>query len=101
MERFTAKLREVTRQDKGKPQILPPELLSIAGLKRDEAADVFGFLGFRVTKETKTETVGEETKETEILMIQPKFKKHKAPKRDERQIDPSSPFAALAALKKK
>ena len=101
MERFTAKLREVTRQDKGKPQVLPPELLSIAGLKRDEAADVFGFLGFRVTKETKTETVGEETKETEILMIQPKFKKHKAPKRDERQIDPSSPFAALAALKKK
>lgn len=101
MERFTAKLREVTRQDKGKPQILPLELLSIAGLKRDEAEDVFGFLGFRVTKETKTETVGEETKETEILMIQPKFKKHKAPKRDERQIDPSSPFAALAALKKK
>ena len=101
MERFTAKLREITRQDKGKPQILPLELLSIAGLKRDEAEDVFGFLGFRVTKETKTETVGEETKETEILMIQPKFRKHKAPKHDEKEIDPTSPFAALAALKKK
>lgn len=101
MERFTAKLREVTRQDKGKPQILPLELLSIAGLKRDEAEDVFGFLGFRVTKETKTETVGEETKETEILMIQPKFRKRKAPKRDEKEIDPTSPFAALATLKKK
>ena len=100
MERFTSKLREVTRQDKGKPQVLPLELLSIAGLKRDEAAEVFGFLGFNVTKETQTVTVGEETKETETLMIQPKFKKHKkAPK--EEKIDESSPFAALAALKKK
>ena len=100
MERFTSKLREVTRQDKGKPQVLPLELLSIAGLKRDEAAEVFGFLGFNVTKETQTVKVGEETKETETLMIQPKFKKHKkAPK--EEKIDESSPFAALAALKKK
>lgn len=100
MERFTSKLREVTRQDKGKPQVLPLELLSIAGLKRDEAAEVFGFLGFNVTKETQTVTVGEETKETETLMIQPKFKKHKkAPK--EEKIDETSPFAALAALKKK
>ena len=100
MERFTSKLREITRQDKGKPQVLPLELLSIAGLKRDEAAEVFGFLGFNVTKETQTVTVGEETKETETLMIQPKFKKHKkAPK--EEKIDETSPFAALAALKKK
>ena len=100
MERFTSKLREITRQDKGKPQVLPLELLSIAGLKRDEAAEVFGFLGFNVTKETQTVTVGEETKETETLMIQPKFRKHKkAPK--EKKIDETSPFAALAALKKK
>ncbi len=100
MERFTSKLREITRQDKGKPQVLPLELLSIAGLKRDEAAEVFGFLGFNVTKETQTVTVGEETKETETLMIQPKFKKHKkAPK--EEKIDETSPFAALASLKKK
>ena len=80
--------------------VLPLELLSIAGLKRDEAAEVFGFLGFNVTKETQTVTTGEETKETETLMIQPKFKKHKkAPK--EEKIDETSPFAALAALKKK
>lgn len=100
MERFTAKLREVTRQDKGKPQVLPLELLSIAGLKRDEAEEVFGFLGFRVTKEKQTTTVGDETKETEILMIQPKFKKRKTEAKDE-PVDMSSPFAALAALKKK
>ncbi len=100
MERFTAKLREVTRQDKGKPQVLPLELLSIAGLKRDEAEEVFGFLGFKVTKEKQTTTVGEETKETEILMIQPKFKKRKAEAKEE-AVDMNSPFAALAALKKK
>lgn len=100
MERFTAKLREVTRQDKGKPQVLPLELLSIAGLKRDEAEEVFGFLGFKVTKEKQMTTVGEETKETEILMIQPKFKKRKAEAKEE-AVDMNSPFAALAALKKK
>ena len=100
MERFTAKLREVTRQDKGKPQILPLELLSLAGLKRDEAEEVFGYLGFKVTKETQTTTVGEETKETEVLMIQPKFRKPKAQKADEKPVDMSSPFAALAALRK-
>lgn len=100
MERFTAKLREITRQDKGKPQILPLELLSIAGLKRDEAEEVFGFLGFRVTKEKQTTTVGEETKETEILMIQPKFKKRKTEAKAE-PVDMTSPFAALASLKKK
>lgn len=100
MERFTAKLREVTRQDKGKPQVLPLELLSIAGLKRDEAEEVFGFLGFKVTKEKQTTTVGDETKETEILMIQPKFKKRKAEAKEE-AVDMNSPFAALAALKKK
>ena len=100
MERFTAKLREITRHDKGKPQVLPLDLLSIAGLKRDEAEEVFGFLGFRVTKEKQTATVGEETKETEILMIQPKFKKRKAETKTE-PVDMTSPFAALASLKKK
>lgn len=100
MERFTSKLREITRQDRGKPQVFPLELLSIAGLKRDEAAEVFGFLGFNITKEKQTTTVGEETKETEILMIQPKFKKHKKASKPEK-IDESSPFAALASLKKK
>lgn len=99
MERFTAKLREITRQDKGKPQVLPLELLSIAGLKRDEAAEVFGFMGFNVTKEVQTVTVGEETKETETLMIQPKVKKMKKMKRE--PFDTKSPFAALALLKKK
>lgn len=100
MERFTAKLREITRQDKGKPQLLPLDLLSIAGLKRDEAEEVFGFLGFKVIKEKQTTTVGEETKETETLMIQPKFKKRKTESKAE-PVDMTSPFAALASLKKK
>ncbi len=100
MERFTARLREITRQDKGKPQLFPLELLSIAGLKRDEAEDVFGFLGFKVIKEKQTVTVGEETKETEVLMIQPKFKKRKTETKTE-TVDMDSPFAALASLKKK
>lgn len=100
MERFTAKLREITRQDKGKPRLLPLDLLSIAGLKRDEAEEVFGFLGFKVIKEKQTTTVGEETKETETLMIQPKFKKRKTESKAE-PVDMTSPFAALASLKKK
>ena len=100
MERFTAKLREITRQDRDKPQPLPLDLLSIAGLKRDEAEDVFGFLGFKVTKETQTVTENDVTKETEVLMIRPKFKKHaKKQENKEPEADSSSPFAVLAALK--
>ena len=108
MERFTSKLRELTRTDKTAAQPLPPDLLSTAGLKRDEAADVFEFLGFTVFKETKTE--GE--KETEVLMIRLKEKKnpHKNNRKDNRPDqkkkqkpvqNPDSPFACLAALKKK
>lgn len=101
MERFTAKLREVTRQEKDKPQPLPLELLSLAGLKRDEAADVFSHLGFDVTKEVTKD--GE--KETETLMIQSKAKKF-AKKTDkkrsekEKTVNADSPFACLASLKK-
>lgn len=89
MERFTAKLREVTRQEKDKPQPLPLDLLSIAGLKRDEVEDVFGSLGFTVTKENET------------LMIKTRHKKH-VKKADVKQepINEDSPFAVLAALKK-
>lgn len=89
MERFTAKLREVTRQEKDKPQPLPLDLLSLAGLKRDEVEDVFGSLGFNVTKDGET------------LMIRTKFKKR--PKKTEPAAEPvnsDSPFACLAALKK-
>lgn len=111
MERFTSKLRELTRQDKEKTHPLPLDLLSTAGLKRDEAPDVFGFLGFDVIKETIGE--GEEAKET--LMIRPKPKKvpfhkkkitHPKRKKDivvkQEPVDLSdSPFACLAVLKKK
>ena len=111
MERLTSKLREITRANKVEAQPLPPDLLSTVGLKRDEASEVFEFLGFTVGKETKTD--GE--KETEILTIRPKAKKA-APKhapnahkgkpahREEKKTpvaDPDSPFACLAALKKK
>lgn len=119
MERFTAKLREVTRQEKGKPRPLPLELLSLAGLKRDEAADVFSHLGFVVTKET----VKDGETETETLMIQSRPKKFaqktdkgaeqktamkskggknkKAGKPEkEKPVDADSPFACLASLKK-
>ncbi len=101
MERFTAKLREVTRQEKDKPQPLPLELLSLAGLKRDEAADVFSHLGFDVTKEVTKDG----DKETETLMIRSKTKKfgaHSGKKRSEKpkQADADSPFACLASLKK-
>lgn len=111
MERFTSKLREITRAHKDEAQPLPLDLLSTAGLKRDEAAEVFDYLGFTVCKETKTE--GE--KETEILTIRPKERKpaqknapnarkgkfaHKSEKKPV-AADPDSPFACLAALKKK
>ena len=117
MERFTSKLREVTRQDKETPQPLPLDLLSTAGLKRDEAADVFGFLGFDVIKETTTGE-NDEIKETLFIRMKPKkpvfkpkkpapakkrenAKKRVAPPR-EKEVDLSdSPFACLAVLKKK
>ena len=116
MERFTSKLREVTRQDKETPQPLPLDLLSTAGLKRDEAADVFGFLGFDVIKETTGEN--DDVKETLFIRMKPKkppfrpkkqapakkrenAKKRVAPPR-EKEVDLSdSPFACLAVLKKK
>lgn len=100
MERLTAKLREITRADKGKPQLLPPELLSLAGLKRDEADEVFGFLGFSLIREKQTVGTGEEAKETETLMIRPKNKKHAAKKESPAPVNADSPFAALAALRK-
>ena len=99
MERFTSKLRELTRKGKDKPHLLPPDLLSTAGLKRDEAADVFAFLGFNVYKETQKQ----DDKETEILMICQKTKKSKPQTKKEtaKAVDKDSPFACLSVLKKK
>lgn len=92
MERFTAKLREITRQDKEKAVPLPLDLLSTAGLKRDEAADIFDRLGFLVI--TKDDT----------LMLMPKFKRKQKktdPKQAEKTADSSdSPFSILKTLKK-
>lgn len=88
MERFTAKLREITRQEKDKAVPLPLDLLSIAGLKRDEAEEVFGFLGFKVTKEN------------DVLMIRPQYKKHvKKTEQKKVEVNKDSPFAVLASLK--
>ena len=57
--------------------------LSLAGLKRDEAADVFSHLGFDVTKEVTKDG----DKETETLMPRSQTKKfgaHSGKKRSEK-----------------
>ncbi|MCQ2914834.1 MAG: hypothetical protein MJ247_06540 [Alphaproteobacteria bacterium] len=109
MERLTAKLREVFKtninneateetaqetssEDNKKNNkkgyvTLPPELLSLAGLKRDEAVEVFSGMGFKVFVEN------------EQLKMRPVFKKN-TKKEETVSVNPDSPFAKLAMLKK-
>lgn len=87
MERFSAKLREVTRINKNELVPLPPELLSLAGLKKDEISDILLFLGFKAVIEN------------DQIMIRVKYK-NSFKKVEQRVLNEDSPFAALVNLKK-
>nr|MCQ2965301.1 hypothetical protein [Alphaproteobacteria bacterium] len=87
MERFSAKLREVTRINKNELVPLPPELLSLAGLKKDEISDILLFLGFKAIIEN------------DQIMIRVKYK-NSFKKNEHIVLNEDSPFAALANLKK-